>query len=340
MDCLHIIPGKGLSGYFFLDMSLQKAIKKLRSYSSKLPCVNIVEESSTKRIIVEIPECRIKLIFDECYQRLLIIEIDCRNSTCPRLPLIFQSKMYTNYSEILKAFETSSYKQLELSENSESSSNIKSFPRTPSTLHVCPSQVIEQYLGISLLLSSQELSKIFIHKNSTLPLIKNDIRVRIYEVRPLEKIMIRHSTGKIEDINWRIAPENLIELMGAPDYVRYRQGDNSGDFFYIYSSEGMDFLFSNEQNVLRKVIMHTNMLEDILFSEYERCNFIVYTDKGEVIPLSNFDQVKEKFEDKPVDVGIRRHGYGYRPTHCFKFPGVIFEILDTGYIASLALTPV
>ena len=153
MDSLHIIPGKGLSGYFSLDMSILKALKKLRTFNIKHPGIHLIEESSTKRIIIDIPENHIKLVFDENYQILLIIEIDCRDNNFSKLPIMYKAKMYKNYNDILSALDAP-YKLLSNEENIN----------------------IEQYNGLSVLIKDNSLLKIFIHKNNSLPLYRNNLK--------------------------------------------------------------------------------------------------------------------------------------------------------------------
>ena len=315
MDSLHILPGKGLSGHFFLDMSLLKAIKKLRNFSIKLPCINIIEETYSKRIIIEIPDTSLKLIFDEQYQKLIIIEIDCRNPSEYKLPIMYQSKMYTNYSEILKDLD-SSYKPLQTSNN----------------------KLIEQRLGMSILSEENRLLKLFIHKNNSLPLHRNKLKARVYQIRPFDKIVLINVSGKEEDLSWNLFPEAVIDLLGPPDYVRYKTIENYSDYFYSYVTDGLDLLFSSENHQLYKIIMHTNMLEDILFNEYERCNFVIFANEGEITPMTNFLQIKDMFDNAPVEVGVRKHGHGYKPTQYFKCNGILFEVLHTGFIASVSLS--
>jgi Uncharacterised protein family (UPF0183) len=317
MDSLHILPGKGLSGHFFLDMSLLKAIKKVRGFSTKLPCVNVIEESGSKRILLEIPDNRLRLVFDDLYQKLLIIEIDCRGSVLPCLPIMYESQMYTNYSDILKTLDPSS-KPVNISED----------------------LMIEQHQGVSVLIRNNTLVKVFIHKGNSLPIQRNNLKVKQYQIKLLDKVVMKHSTGKMEDIAWNIIPEALIDLMGPPDYVRYKTSNETIHYFYTYIGEGIDFLFESSKNQLIKIFMHTNMLEDIFFNEYERCNYVIITEKGDINPLNTFQEIKDIMQAEPIEVGIRKHGFGYKHTTCFKYPGVIFEVLHSGYIASITLSPV
>lgn len=309
MDVLHILPGKGLSGYFLLDVSLLKVLRKLRDFSAKLPNINIIEESSTKRILIEIPSSRLKLIFDDLYQRLLIIEIDCQENANPNIPIMFQSQLYTNYSEILKVFDTS-YKDLPISENLN----------------------IKQYPGISVLSSGDTIEKLFIHKNNSLPLYKNTIPQRSYKVNSFGNIEIQYASGKSEDLDWNSPPESVIELLGPPDYVRYKHNETA-EFFYIYSNEGIDLLFIGPNYQLKKAIMHTNFIEDILFGEYERCNFFIHSQSADLTPMMKFSE----FAENPVEIGIQRHAHGFSPSQYYKVQGMVVEVLHTGYMASVTI---
>ena len=223
--------------------------------------------------------------------------------------------MYRHYPDILQALGPS-YKPLQLSESAS----------------------IEQYPGISVLAPANNLQKLFIHKDKHLPLYKNSVQARIYQVRLLEKLVIQHSTGKREDLEWNLPTEAVIEILGPPDLVRHKTGEQATDFFYTYFSEGIDLLFAGTDYLLSKIIMHTNLLEDIVFGEYERCNFVISTRNGDVNPQTRFSEAVEKLEGEPGEIGIRRHTHGFRPTQYFKYPGAVFEVLHTGYIASVTIS--
>ena len=84
--------------------------------------------------------------------------------------------------------------------------------------------------------------------------------------------------------------------------------------------------------------MHTNMLEDIHFNEYERCNYIIITGQGDITPKTRFTEIMKFFEGEPIEIGIRRHAHGYKSTQYYKYPGIIFEVMHTGYISSVILS--
>jgi hypothetical protein len=313
MDYLHIIPSKGLNGCFYLDMPLFKALKKLRSFSSKLPSIRLIEESPTKRLIIDIPDSRLRLIFDDLYQHLLLIEIDCLPHSTPFLPIMFQSQLHTDYSAILLHISACPYKQLQLS----------------------PTDTIEQYSGISALMTENQLAKLFVHKGTVMPLNTVREEVRVYEVRVLDKVVIRHATGKTEELRWGMFPETVVEVMGPPENVRYNKKE---EFCYVYVAEGIEFWFDSEKPGVKKMVLHTNMMEDIMFNEFQRCNYVIYSEKGEINPLTKFEEIREMIEEKPVDIGIKRLSFGFKPSQYFKYPGIIFEVLSTDYISSITLT--
>lgn len=180
MDSLHVIPGKGLSGQLFLGMSLTKAIHKFKNLSTKIPEVQVVEEIETKRIYLVVPECRLKLIFDNLYQKLIIIEIDCIETETPFIPIIYQSQVYTDYQEIVTMLDES-YKSVILNEN------------------VC----LESYQGISVVKDSNLITKILVHKGQALPdsnqsqiLPKNNQ----FLIDVNNKIVVKYPNGKIVDL--------------------------------------------------------------------------------------------------------------------------------------------
>jgi hypothetical protein len=309
MEYLHIIPTKGLSGYFYLDMSLSKAIKRLRSFSSRLQNIQIIEETSSKRIILNIPDSRVKLIFDDLYQTLQLIEIDLSQNEKPRIPLMFQSSLISDYSELQS--------QVDL---------------PGEVLEISPNLKIHQFKGFSLLLSPT--SKIFIHKSNSFPFDEIAVKVRIYEVTQ-GKVSIKHMTGKSEDIDWLLYPESVIDLLGTPDSVR--RSEENTDFLYVFKHEGLDFVFDGEKNQLVEIIMHSNMPESIEFNEYDRCHFLLHFDGVSVNPLNRFEEFQQFLHQPVVEVHQKRHTHGFQPTSFFQAGRFVFEVLQTGYVASVAV---
>lgn len=312
MECLHIIPSKGLSGFFYLDTSLCKTIKKLRTFSSKLPNIEIIEETQTKRLIIDIKEARLKLVFDELHQVLIIIEIDLRDNEKPKIPIMFQLNLYTEYSDLATCIE---------------------FPG--DVIELNESHQIHQFQGFSVLTSSSGLEKIFIHKKSELPIRECLIKTRLYEINQCKTVSIKHITGKSEDIPWNLFPEAAVDLLGTPDSVKALP--DTMDFFYVYKSEGIDLLFEGEKNVLKEIVMHSNMIESIEFNEYDRCHYLVYLDGFTITPLSKFGDFKEYLSEPVQEVYQKRHSHGYKPTTFYKSDMLVFEVLSTGYISSLSL---
>ena len=308
MEYLHIIPGKGLSGYFYLDMSISKAIKRLRSFSSKLPNIQIIEELSTKRLIINIIESRLKLIFDELYQTLIILEIDLSESSRPSIPLMFQSTLITDYSTI---------------------------PCTPSSslIEISSTTQIHQYKGYSLLLSPNPV-KIFIHKGSIFPLDDLQIKVRIYEVTQ-EKVSIKHITGKNEDIDWDLFPEEVVEILGPPDFVR--KDEDGQEFWYVYKHEGVDFVFDAQRNRLVEICLHTNMVDSFEFNEYDRCQFLILLDGRTVNVLDKFEDFREMIGEEVREIMQKRHSCGFKPTSFYQAGKLVFEVLHTGYLSSVSI---
>lgn len=312
MECLHIIPTKGLSGFFYLEMSLCKAIKKLRTFGFKLPDIQIIEEIRTKRLIVDIKEARLKLVFDELYQVLIIIEIDLRDNEKPKIPIMFQLNLYTEYSQLSSCFNL------------------------PGDLIELPGSFeIHQFQGYSVLASSLGPEKIFIHKKSSLPIKDSFINTRLYEIHQGQHVTIKHTTGKNEDVPWHLFPESAIDLLGTPDSVKALP--DSLDYFYVYKSEGIDLLFEGGRNVLKEIIMHTNMPESIEFNEYDRCHYLMYLDGTSVTPLSKFSEFKEFLTSPVQEIYQKRHTHGYKPTTFYRSGMLIFEVLSTGFIANLSV---
>ena len=312
MECLHIIPSKGLSGFFYLEMSLCKAIKKLRTFGVKLPDIQIIEEVRTKRLVVDVKEARLKLVFDELYQVLIIIEIDLRDNEKPRIPIMFQLGLYTEYSQLGKCFNL------------------------PGDLIEFPGSFeVHQFQGYSVLVRSSNPEKIFIHKKSVLPIKDSFVKTRLYEIHQGQYVTIKHTTGKSEDIPWNLFPESVIDLMGTPDSVKPLP--DSLDYFYVYKSEGIDLLFEGGRNVLKEIIMQTNMPESIEFNEYDRCHYLMYLESGTVTPLSKFSEFRELLPGPVQEIYQKRHTHGYKPTTFYRSGMVTFEVLSTGFIANLSV---
>ncbi|CAG9312861.1 unnamed protein product [Blepharisma stoltei] len=319
MDSLHVIPGKGLGGQFTLGMSITKAINKFKNLSTKIPEVQVVEEIETKRIYLIVPDCRIKLVFDELYQKLIIIEINCTECEAPNILIVFKSQMYSNYQEILNDLEDS-FMPNYLDENI----------------------ILETYHGMSIIRDQGKLSKILIHKGNKLPEIQGIQMPKIneYLVYLNEKIIVKTPNGKSIELAWGSFPETVIEILGPPDELFYKQSQNvqSNDYFYNYFSEGFDLMFDGNSNQLKKAILYTNMPDYYLFNEYDRCNFKLFVNEHLVNPLTKWDEIIEIFEGHPKDEGNRRYPYGFEPTRYFSFKGVLFEVSNSGYIGSITIS--
>lgn len=150
---------------------------------------------------------------------------------------------------------------------------------------------------------------------------------------------------------------------------------NSSDYFYNYFDLGMDVLFDKESHCVKKIILHTNMPGHAEFAIYRKCAFVLhYNDSANDSPdadhVEGLAQGKPKSKvklsrlhsrprtpaapitsesqwpeveaslgsaGKPMvrDTGAVTNPFG--ATFLYAYDGVIFEVLKSGYIASVTL---
>lgn len=327
MDSFNIQPGRGLGGLFYLDMPINRAINKLQSFSSRVPEVRLITQTSSQAILLNIPDYRLTLIFHELFQTLVMIEIDCRPSRGREIPLFYSSQLLTNYSELPNLIQ-SSYIPEKIEGNS----------------------TLEHYKGITLITSSNDLLKILIHKGNTIP--HNGERgadVDTFIVHLRSKIEFKKAVGHVYRLEWHCFPEAVVEILGAPDKVYYKARNKTAcsDYFYNYFELGVDLLFDGNKHTLKKIVMHTNQPENMLFNEYTRCHFQIYDRNGEgehIDSLTNYAKVQEFMkrvyeQNCPIEVSLRRYPYGFKPTQYCSYPEITFEVLQSGLLASVILTP-
>lgn len=326
MDSFNIQPGRGLGGLFYLDMPINRVINKLQSFSSRVPEVRLITQTSSHSIILSVPDYRLTLIFHELYQTLDTIEIDCRPGRGHEIPILYMNQMLRDYSELPNLIE-SSYIPERIEGNS----------------------TLEHYKGITLITQENTLLKILIHKGNTIP--NNGGRsteVDLFLIYLGNKIEFKKAVGHVYKIEWNCFPEAIIEILGAPDKVYYKARNKTGcsDYFYNYFDLGVDLLFDGNSHTLKKIVMHTNQPENMLFNEYVRSHFSIFSSTGEgdsINPLTNYSKVQEFMQASgqiaPLEVSLRRYANGFKPTQYCSYRGVTFEVLQSGLLASVILTP-
>jgi hypothetical protein len=167
--------------------------------------------------------------------------------------------------------------------------------------------------------------------------------------------------------------EDVMSSIGCPTKVYIKDEDKmeihspaaykhrskySSDYFYNYTTLGVDILFDAKTHRVKKFILHTNFPGHFNFNVYYRCNFhipINITNRESVgnvqtteglskkvdicfdTKWSSIRQFLIKTETKPVILNQASGSNPFGSTFCYGFRDMIFEIMPNDHIASVTI---
>jgi hypothetical protein len=172
--------------------------------------------------------------------------------------------------------------------------------------------------------------------------------------------------------------EDVLSVLGCPSKTFYKSEDKMkihspdahklvrsrcSDYFYNYTTLGVDILFDASVHTVKKFILHTNFPGHYDFNMYYRCDFKipVSLDKSPRIPVlegasaySDYDvlniDTNTKWEsiqsylltpeNKPVVLNRSSSTNTINPfgsTFCYGVQDMIFEVMQNGHIASVTI---
>lgn len=144
------------------------------------------------------------------------------------------------------------------------------------------------------------------------------------------------------------------------------------DYYYNYFYLGMDVLFDGQTHLVQKIVLHTNLPTHERFSRYTRCFFQLQIEESplqlvgvEGTAMSSDDhepEGKRSFAGVCIDVrwlwpdieeALQNAGFSksrplvmnqsddshtsFGSRYFYAFPGIIFEVMQNGYLASLTM---
>ena len=289
-----ILPGIGL-GNFILNMNINQILTLLKrdGYSYK-HCKIISGDTNTSPIYLNLPSEGITLRFNSHSQKLELIEkqfIFNKNQTSDN-EYYFKDKIFYKattknilFEEVAKIFGTSK------------------IPRNLPNSHM-----FLEYNGIgfmfisdsenddisisdtSAIIPNSKLKKFYIYENDTLFNSLNNLDENkklldfniFYDTNKPQSIFVQNENEKFE-IKIGDHVEEVLEKLKNPNYIYnenknieenekilYNQVENK--IYYLnYFQYGLDIMIEN--NIVKKIIMHCNNIEDSKFGVYDRCNF-------------------------------------------------------------------
>eukprot|EP00397_Hematodinium_sp_SG-2012_P010930 GEMP01011056.1.p1 GENE.GEMP01011056.1~~GEMP01011056.1.p1 ORF type:complete len:474 (+),score=61.77 GEMP01011056.1:50-1471(+) len=198
-------------------------------------------------------------------------------------------------------------------------------------------------------------------------------------------------------------PQDVLSDLGPPEQVSVKDFDHmkihasgvrhaatssaktdkslvtSPDYYYNFSSLGMDILFDGASHGVSKVLLYQNAPTHELFGRYSRCFFKIPIDKRKKMSSPTNEEKKRRKQKKDAHSSTARRpdskeeqvidvrwswtqiqdaiGVCGRPlvvnqpsrstgaagpfgsTHFYAYPGIIFEVMSNGYVSSVTVFP-
>jgi len=170
-------------------------------------------------------------------------------------------------------------------------------------------------------------------------------------------------------------PQDVVSDFGPPQQVCIKDVDafrihsarapsKSLDYYYNYFYLGLDALFDGQTHLLQKIVLHLNPPTHERFSRYTRCFFqLVLEDKDpDADAIEEADPSHDAIPPQRACVDVRwqwpeieealcrvgltkskplvmdQDGYtSFGSTYFYGFPGLVFEVMQNGYLASLTV---
>jgi hypothetical protein len=113
------------------------------------------------------------------------------------------------------------------------------------------------------------------------------------------------------------------------------------DYIWKYFSSGFDVIFCGTTQSIKKIVLYTNAMGYHIMMKYSKCNFVLEKEVEAAEPLSHSStwiSVKNRLGDPlgpPVIFDREDNAFGC--TSFFAYQGLIFEVQQNNYIASLTV---
>ncbi|XP_067144960.1 phagosome assembly factor 1-like isoform X1 [Centruroides vittatus] len=170
--------------------------------------------------------------------------------------------------------------------------------------------------------------------------------------------------------------QDITSLLGSPPKIFFKAEDKmkihsprphrfvastSSDYFFNYTTLGMDILFDSKCHRAKKFILHTNYPGHYNFNMYFRCNFSIpinsqsndsqgailvdVTDQNVqlISAFTKWDTIQDRLikpDEQPVVLNRSNSLNSTNPfgsTFCYGYQDMIFEIMSSNHIASVTL---
>ncbi|KAL0221403.1 hypothetical protein RCL1_001257 [Eukaryota sp. TZLM3-RCL] len=143
----------------------------------------------------------------------------------------------------------------------------------------------------------------------------------------------------------------ITSILGEPEatYPRQavggirRKAKKKEGYALNYFSLGLDLLIDGDTHEVEKVRVYSNVPGHPMFNVYQRVNFKVYKDtstKSAISVNSTFDDVVSVFgsSSEPLVHNPASASNPLGPCHFYSYPGVVFEVIRNGLVASVTLS--
>lgn len=155
--------------------------------------------------------------------------------------------------------------------------------------------------------------------------------------------------------------EDIRYELGEPTGIHYKDDDrmaihgsntqtlSSNSYFMNYYHFGMDLLLDGESNVLKKIILHSNIIGSPLFQRYKRCPWEIADQSSQDKRVTFADSLEDiktllgKYSEasQPMQVD-RSEDYEALSIPAFStrligFDGIILESISSGQVAAITV---
>jgi len=256
MDCLRLIPGRGIGKIADLGTTLSETMSQLQSFSSALPRIQVITNTQSRKVYIKLPDWGVSLVFDECMQLLELVSVDVSCS----LPIYLNKTLIRTEVEV--------YREVKEGRKSQFGSNY-----------------IEKCEGLNLIYDQEfHLQFMSIQALESCSQPTSSPASATIELFPGSHIALSQGVLKLGSPS-----ESVVDFFGLPSKVVYRAGlesCKSTDYVYNYYRAGMDFVFDGETYRLKEVQARANQPEDPLFCVYQRCQFVLHFSSHSLTPLT------------------------------------------------------
>jgi hypothetical protein len=347
-----IIPGKGLikqynaeHEHYKIGMYINDCLNMVsKRYKIEISYPDVPMEEGMNDIIIDIKEFEIKLYFD--YYKQILKEIQIYG---------FNNNVKYVYDD--NVIDSTNITMLNL---------YQLFGPTQVGEIVYDDYILNYNKGMKLLFKLDQkeilyIKKRLVHDGNFLPVEIGDdqkspycTEIKIFEGKDKEftnqNITLVDLTTKSISINngskcltiKKSKVQDILAMLSEPDSEHVKK---NGDYFYNYFKLGFDILFDAKEHYVKKIVLHSNAIGHIDFSEYHKCNWVMkipMTENNDSILNINvnndWNQIQEKINHdfgKPFlnDRGSLENPFGATLLYGLKV-GVIFEVVQTSSVIS------